>query len=614
MSDNSAPAQAFQVDLRGVVDLLSRHIYSSPQVYLRELLQNGRDAIVARRKVDPAAPTGEIRITPASHEDPGFTFTDNGVGLTAAEAAEFLATVGRSSKRDDLAGLRSDDYLGQFGIGILSCFMVADAITVLSRSAKGAAPIEWVGTSEGTFSIRELPVDSSIPVGTEVHLVPRPDDAALVSPERVKALADRYGKYLPEKVFVSRAGSWLQVNEEPYFLAPILDRDNARTQGHELLGVDPLDVIEIDVPGTGTRGVAYVLPFAPPPGTRQSHHVYLGRMLLNERLPELLPDWAFFVRCVLNTEGLSPTASREQLIEDSSLEFTREEIGRVLRRWILQQATSNPVRFSQFLVVHHLALKMIALEDDDLAAAVLPHLTVETSAGTMTLGELAGRFGNIRYTRTVDEFRQIAAVASEESPVVNGGYTYEAEIIQRLPQIVAGVRVEQVRITDILDDLSVPPLVHREEALALEARSSAVLEDRQCDVVARVFQPHSLSALYVADPQVFRAWERKRAQGVAPKMWADLLGDVDNMLEDERTNAGESQPVSRLCLNWASPLVQHISRLNDPLVFDRSIKLLYAQALLSGHHPLQGADRTLLNDAMTDLIHLSVTPDPKDEP
>lgn len=612
MSEKSSPAQAFQVDLRGVVDLLSRHIYSSPQVYLRELLQNGRDAIVARRKFDADAPVGEIRITPVTRHNPAFTFTDNGVGLTAEDAAEFLATVGRSSKRDGLTDLRSEDFLGQFGIGILSCFMVADAITVRSRSARGGPAIEWVGTTDGTFTMRELEPDADVPVGTEVRLVPRADDAALVSPERVTALAERFGRYLPERVSVFRADSWHLVSADPYFLAPVLDRDEARSQARELLGVDALDVIEIDVPGTGTRGVAYVLPFAPAPGTRQSHQVYLGRMLLNERLPELLPDWAFFVRCVLNTEGLSPTASREQLIDDSSLEFTRDEIGRILRRWILQQATANPVQFAQFLAVHHLALKVIALEDDDLAAAVLPHLAVETSAGTMTLGELAGRFGSIRYTKTVDEFRQIAAVASAESPVVNGGYTYEVEVIRRMPHILAGVRVEQLRVTDVLDELAYPALDQREKAQALEARSSAVLADRQCEVVARVFQPHSLNALYVADPEVFRAWERNRASKVAPKMWADLLGDVDDMAHEQRANSGAAEPASRLCLNWASPLVQHLSQLGDPLVFDRSIKLLYAQALLTGHHPLQGADRTLLNDAMTDLIHLSVTTDPED--
>ncbi len=103
----SGDVQQFQVDLRGVVDLLSRHIYSSPRVYLRELLQNARDAIAARREVDGGG--GRIRITPLTAQTGEFVLRDDGVGLTAAEVADLLATVGRSSKRDifDLPGATS---------------------------------------------------------------------------------------------------------------------------------------------------------------------------------------------------------------------------------------------------------------------------------------------------------------------------------------------------------------------------------------------------------------------------------------------------------------------------------------------------------------------------
>lgn len=140
-----ADVQQFQVDLRGVVDLLSRHIYSGPRVYLRELLQNARDAIAARSEVDGGG-TG-IRITPLPDDGGEFVMRDDGVGLTATEVADLLATVGRSSKRDIFDMPRSD-YLGQFGIGLLSCFMVSDRIVIRSRSARGGAGLEWTGSSD----------------------------------------------------------------------------------------------------------------------------------------------------------------------------------------------------------------------------------------------------------------------------------------------------------------------------------------------------------------------------------------------------------------------------------------------------------------------------------
>lgn len=119
----------FQVDLRGVVDLLAHHLYSTPRVYVRELLQNAVDAIHARRLIEPDV-QGEVRITP----------TDDG--------EKFLATIGRTSKRGELDLPRSD-FLGQFGVGILSCFVVSSEIEIVSRRSTGEPPVEWVGREDG---------------------------------------------------------------------------------------------------------------------------------------------------------------------------------------------------------------------------------------------------------------------------------------------------------------------------------------------------------------------------------------------------------------------------------------------------------------------------------
>ena len=108
-------AQRFQVDLSGMVDLLSRHLYSGPQVFLRELLQNAVDALAARASCDPEAPA-RIRIRCGTTEDGRATLevADTGSGLTADEAADLLATIGRSSKRDSLLGEGRAEFIGQF--------------------------------------------------------------------------------------------------------------------------------------------------------------------------------------------------------------------------------------------------------------------------------------------------------------------------------------------------------------------------------------------------------------------------------------------------------------------------------------------------------------------
>ncbi|WP_415648855.1 HSP90 family protein [Stackebrandtia soli] len=595
MSRNPTSSSPFQVHLRGIVELLSRNIYSSADVFVRELLQNGCDAIAARAEREGHA--GRIRITPASAGG-AFVVEDDGIGLTAEDVGDFLSIVGRSSKRDILDMPRSDR-LGQFGIGLLSCFMVSDDIVVRSRALGGATAVEWVGHADGTYTVTELPdeVAAAMPVGTRVELTPRPDSAHLVTPERVLALASRYGRYLPTAVTVELPGGAESINRDPVFLEPSPSRSSLEF-GREVLGAEPFEAIPVWVPATQTRGTAYVLPFAPSPGAKQSNRVYLGGMLLSERVEALLPEWAFFVRVVADTKGLRPTASREALIDDDALEHTRSELGAALRRWVIGLGSAQPHRLAAFLAVHHLSLRALLLHDDELARFLVPWLPVDTSAGPSTYGELARR-GTIRYTETVDEFRQLAGIARADAPIVNAGYVYDTEIMRMLPDIIPGAVVELTTVADEIDALDMPPLSERAAARALQSRADAALSDLDCMTSVRSFAPDTVPALYVADPQVLRRLRREQASE-SGGLWANVMGRI-----------GESDPevdgsASTLALNWRNRLIRTLASVTDDAVVARTIRILYVQSLLAGHRPLSAADRTALTDAMTDIVHLSV--------
>lgn len=190
----------FQVDLRGLVDLLSHHLYSSPKVYLRELLQNAVDAITARRAEEPDAPA-RVRLYA---EGGGLRVEDSGVGLTEADVHSLLATIGRSSKRADGLQEARSDFLGQFGIGLLACFVVAERIRVVSRSARtpDAAPVEWTARDDGSYTVRTLPGDARPEPGTTVHLVARAGAGEWLAEQRVLALARDFGSLLPYDVRV----------------------------------------------------------------------------------------------------------------------------------------------------------------------------------------------------------------------------------------------------------------------------------------------------------------------------------------------------------------------------------------------------------------------------
>ncbi len=199
--DPVAADRTFQVDLRGLVDLLSHHLYSSPRVYLRELMQNAVDALTARHALEPAADAGAFGIRLYA-DGSVVRVEDDGVGLTEADVHTFLATIGRSSKRAERIAEQRADFIGQFGIGLLSCFLVADEIHVLSRSARtpDAPAVEWRGRGDGSYTVRTLPASARPRPGTTVTLTPRADAGEWTRPAQVHALARHFGSLLRHPV------------------------------------------------------------------------------------------------------------------------------------------------------------------------------------------------------------------------------------------------------------------------------------------------------------------------------------------------------------------------------------------------------------------------------
>ncbi|HET9382890.1 MAG TPA: HSP90 family protein, partial [Streptomyces sp.] len=399
----------FQVDLRGLVDLLSHHLYSSPRVYLRELLQNAVDAITARRAHEPGAPA-LVRLYADGDAGGGLRVEDSGIGLTEADVHDLLATIGRSSKRADALQEARSDFLGQFGIGLLACFVVADRIRVVSRSARtpDAPPVEWTASDDGSYTVRTLPDDARPEPGTTVHLRARAGAAEWLTVVRVRELARDFGSLLPYDVRVGEeAVTDLPAPWDRPYPSPGARRVALARHCHELFGFTPLDSIDLDVPAAGVRGVAHVLPAAVSPAQRAGHRVHLKGMLLTERADQLLPDWAFFVRCVLDTDSLRPTASRESLYEDETLAAVREALGERVRSWLTGLATGDPERLSAFLAVHHLGVKSLARHDHGMLRTMLPWLPFETTDGRLSLEEFARRHPVVHFTRTVEEFRQV---------------------------------------------------------------------------------------------------------------------------------------------------------------------------------------------------------------
>ena len=587
--DEAVTAESFQVDLRGIVDLFSHHLYSSPGVVVRELLQNAVDAIRARRSLDPAAPATVTVRTGVRDGLPTLTVTDTGIGLAPADVRTLLATIGRSSKRDEWGFSRSE-FIGQFGVGLLATFLVADRVVVHSRAA-GSPVVRWSAESGGTY-VAEVDVAAppDLPaVGTAVTLLARRGDEAWFHPDTVARLVERYGSLLPVTLEVDDVvrspgvAPWDPAGSSPAALLGY---------AQDQLGLTPFDSIPLLDRASGLRGVAYVLPAALNPAERPGHRVYLKRMLLGEQVDNLLPAWAYFVRAVVDTTELRPTASREALFEDEALDQARESLGAQVRSWVVRLGTTAPDRLAAFLEVHQLGVKSLALHDDEMLALVHRWVPFETTAGPLTIEQVRARTDQVRFVGSPQEFRQVAQVAAaRDLLVVNAGYVYDEELLERMREEL-GLPLVRVRPTDLTTELTpLGPAAERATRPLVEL-ATRTLDAVGCDVTVAAFEPATIPALYLVDRQARQGAELSGARDRVDQLWAQVL---DAVAEPETTRP-------QLVLNHAHPLVRRLATATDRARTAVAVEAVYGQALLQGRHPLRPVDQALLTRTMLGLL------------
>jgi molecular chaperone HtpG len=366
----------------------------------------------------------------------------------------------------------------------------------------------------------------------------------------------------------------------------------------ENLGIDPFDIVELNVPEAGLTGVAFVLPVPSSPVARAGHMVYLKRMLLTSSAEDLLPDWAFFARCVVDATELRPTASREALYSDGLLESVREALGAQLRGWLVRLAATDPRRLNEFLTIHQLGVKALALHDDEMLRLVDRFLPVETNMGNMTLADFRERHGVLRYSPTTDQFRQLAAIAAAQNvPLINGGFVYEADIIERLSLTDSSVTVERLEPTDLATRFdSVDPGIELSLRPFLAAAQRA-MDPYGCEVVLRAYEPASMPVMYLLDRDAAFRGEIRQTRQQADPLWADVLSALDASVRDVRP---------QLVVNYRNPLVRRVTVLTEPDLITLATESLYGQALLMGYHPVRPADAALLNRSFLGLLNRAV--------
>lgn len=593
----------FQINLRGIIELLGSHLYSRPEVFVRELLQNAVDAITARVRVEPAH-KGEItfELTTPRGKPPTLVMTDNGIGMNEAEVHQFLATIGESSKRD-ASGRKIEDFLGQFGIGLLSCFVVSDEIVLVTKSAQHDTPaVEWRGRADGTYNVRTLAGD--LAPGTQVYLTGRDESREFFRGERLRELVEHYGLLLPYPITVVAGKSNVVVNAEGAPWRRTYRNERERTEsllryGQESLGSSFLDAVPLSSAAGGVDGVAYILPQSGNLAARRTHRVYLKNMLLSEAAENLLPDWAFFVKAIVNVESLRPTASRESFVEDSRLEQTREELGQCLRDHLVSLAERDPQRLSRLLDVHHLAIKALALEDDDCYRTFIDWLPFETSQGRHSIHELRDQGSTLRYVTDVSEFHQVSKVAGAQGLcIVNAGYVYEADLLARLPEFFPDTQVERVDPATLAQGFEELSLEEQDAVAGLIEVATRVLRPLRCSPDVRKFKPVEIPALFSAGEEARFQRSLEQAKETADPLFAGVLGAMESR--------NRSPASAQLCLNYSSPLVRQLAGMGSSDGVRRCLEILYVQALLLAQQPLTTKELAVLSGGILGLVEWAV--------
>ncbi|EAE7386766.1 TPA_asm: HSP90 family protein [Listeria monocytogenes] len=593
----------FQVNLAGMIDILSNHLYDEKDVYIRELLQNATDAIRARKKIDSTL-EGKIHASlTGDNNEKTLIVEDNGIGLTEDEVHAFLATIANSSKGEkNFDGESSNDFIGRFGIGLLSCFIVSDEIVMISTSQKDGGTTEWRGKADGTYSVRKIETDTREP-GTQVYLRLRAGLEDHPECEEVEYLINtlkKYGSSLESNIIVEMNGleeeinSWTKQFSDKETLST-LSREQIIQYGEYILGTHFQDYFLIENESGRTFGIAYMIPHAVQMNAIRKNTVFLNNMYVTSEANNILPDWSFFAKCVIWTDELQPVASREAFYKNERLTRVASELGVALKKGI---ETLPEEALMKLLATHYLGFKALASEDAPFLKLIYPYLPVRTLNGEEKLGDIIAKNDVIYYTYSVDDFRQIKDIArSSGMTLINGGYSYDSPILAQLSYFVEGTEFVLIEPEEMTNKLR-PMTVSEEQAYQpILTEMNSMMAEFDTDVLIKHFEPKDLPIIFIHSTATQELRELERAVEETNSVFSDILESIQK--------EQEPAPLAHLYLNLDNELIKRLFT-SGKTVKELSVivNVLYIQALLLGHYPLKRKEMVLMNQNMLRILEM----------
>ncbi|MDO4767309.1 MAG: molecular chaperone HtpG [Pseudomonadota bacterium] len=322
----------FKTEIKQLLDIITHSLYTSREVFLRELVSNASDALdklrfEQARSTDIKDPDLELSIAITADKDKKIlTITDTGIGMTREELIRNIGTIAHSGSAEFIRQAMADkenssNIIGRFGVGFYSVFMAADKVTIRTRSFRpDTKTVEWVSDGLGTYTIAELEDDA--PRGTAITVQLKEDAAEFADKNQITSIIKKHSNFISFPILVQ---------EEKVNTVPALWRENKfsitpeqykefytfLTYDHEA----PLDTLHMSVDApVQFSALAFVPPHSADTfGFDRDNYgldLYVRRVLIQTKNKDLIPEYLGFMRGVVDTEDLPLNISRETLQEN----------------------------------------------------------------------------------------------------------------------------------------------------------------------------------------------------------------------------------------------------------------------------------------------------------
>ncbi len=387
----------FKAESRRLLDLMVNSIYTNKDIFLRELISNASDASdklhylsltdeTARRAM------GELKITlKLDKENRTITVSDNGIGMDEKELEENLGTICKSGSLSFKENMTESeeaeavDIIGQFGVGFYSAFMVADKLTVVSRSYKDNTAHIWESNGADGYTVNECEKEN---IGTDVimHLKDDTDEVKYsdyLSEYRIKNLIKTYSDYIRYPILMdmekSRSvGEGEDRKSETYFetetlnsMVPVWKKSKKDLTDDETNRFykdtffdfsDPLFTLRVAAEGIVSYNALLFIPEKTPYDYFTKEYekglkLYQSGVMIMEKCSDLVPEHYRFIKGVVDTDDLSLNISREMLQRDAALKTIAKNIEKKIHSELKRALDNDREKYETFYKSFGIQLK-----------------------------------------------------------------------------------------------------------------------------------------------------------------------------------------------------------------------------------------------------------------